>query len=122
MASLSMIAKAPIALSSSLQMSHSLLHNANATRIVARAVPRLKTVCARGRLWSEFYGARVCPVDSVATLKRGKPWANGVRAFHAAAASNTGEGFLKKSEELDGLKASQIKKVGETSELNCEIV
>jgi hypothetical protein len=103
-----MLAKAPIALSSSLQISSSLLQNANASKIVALAVPRLKRVGAsRGRLFSEFRGARVARVDAAAPgPKRGKAWANGVRAF-----SNAEEAPLKKSDDLDSLKASQIKKV-----------
>lgn len=105
-----MLAKAPVALSSSLHVGHSLLQNASSSKIVALAAPRLKKVgtsYARGRLFSEFHGARVVPVESVAhELKRSKSWPTGARAF-----SNAGEESLRKSEDLDGLKASQIKKV-----------
>lgn len=100
-----MLAKTPIALSSSLQITRRFLQNANAGKIVALAAPRVtRGVTSRGRLFSEFHGARVVPVESVAPAR--KSWARGARAF-----SNTGEESLSKSEDLESLKASQIKKV-----------
>ncbi|KAG0626300.1 hypothetical protein M758_2G117700 [Ceratodon purpureus] len=114
MATMSMLAKAPVALSASLQVSrHGLLQNGScASRMVAIAAPGLKRVgargCGRGRLASEFHGRRIVPVESVIVpeRKRSKSWSTAVRAF-----STAGEESLGKTEDLDGLKASQIKKV-----------
>ena len=114
MATMSMLAKAPVALDGLLQVSrHGLLKNGScASRMVAIAAPGLKRVgargCGRGRLASEFHGRRVVPVESVIVpeRKRSKSWSTAVRAF-----STAGEESLRKTEDLDGLKASQIKKV-----------
>lgn len=113
MATLSMLARAPIALSSSSsqKISGSLLRSA---KIVLLAVPRSKKVAktpAPGRrLFSQFRGTKLDCVDSVAReLKRGKSsWTRGV---HGVAIAYTGDESLQKSEDLDSLKASQIKKV-----------
>lgn len=121
MATLSMLSKVPISFSSA-RKSGTLLRSASATRPFSLVVPRSRKgakTLATCRLSSQFHGAKLDCAQSVAReVKRGKSWS---RPLHGLAVAYTGDEPLQKSEGLDSLKASQIKKVRVASFLTSEL-